>query len=338
VKAVSGSQIGTIILRIAFTKKMIPVFFAGCFFPGQSQQLINLKDGGTVSCIAYWGKKEAVVYHVAKTEETYKNGRENPEKTTKTEYDINLRVLDSTEKTYTIDLTYSNFYSDQEHDRDFEMLKLFGKLHIKYRTTELGEFIGIINKKEVALMMEPLVEKLGTELSNKIKKQDDKENFILAMDNLKVFVSDTNNVEGLFAQNIYAIHTFYGLELHLNKEENVPVEYTTVGNMKLSGKGKLMLTEINKAKGECKIQLAQQPEKDALTEYARKVLVMLTGDFSKKAKADVALLKLSGSSKLKYTMSLVTGWFSKIAITSNTTVSVGDESIRAVSKTTMVML
>lgn len=321
-------------------KHFLPAILFSFFFIQSFSQLqyINLKDGGTVTCVAYWDKKEAVVYHVAETEETYKNGKDSPNKITKTEYDINLSVIDSAEKTYTVDLTYSNFYSDQEKDRDFEMLKLFGKLHIKYQTTELGEFIRIINKKEIAALMTPLIDKLRNELMAKIKKEDEKQEAGLAFDNLKTFVSDTSNVEGLFAENIYALHTFYGLELHLNKEENVPVEYPTVGNLKLSGKGKLLLSEINKAKGECKIQLTQQPEKDALTEYARKMLVMLLGDFSKKAKKEVASLKLSGSSKLKYTMSLSTGWFSKIAITSNATVTVGDESHRTVSKTTMVML
>ncbi|HYG50474.1 MAG TPA: hypothetical protein VD905_06205 [Flavobacteriales bacterium] len=323
----------------SYVKRFLIVLFSISFLQTFSQQFINLKDAGTVTCIAYWVKKDAVVYHVAETRDMFKGGKDSPYKSTKMQYDINLKVIDSTEKTYTVDLTYSNFYCDAtESDRDFELLKLFGKLHVKYSTTELGEYIRIINKQELAGTLGPLIDKLRGELAPKIKKEDEKENFNQAFDNMKLFFTDTSNVEGLFAEDIFAIHAFYGWELKLNKEEKVAVEYAALANLKLSGNGKLILTEINKNKGECKIQLAQQPEKDALTEYARKVLVTMLGDFSKKAKKDFASLKLGANTKLKYVMDLSTGWFSKIAVTSNSTVSVGDESVRSVSKLTMTML
>lgn len=301
--------------------------------PNYSQELLNLRDNSTVSCIAYWSKGDKLTYHVVEQKEQFKNDNEKPSKTVKEEYDVILTVIDSADSTYVIDMTFSKFVNNNDKfSTHSELKKIFDKIHLKYKVNDLGEFIEIINKVELSTAMSGLIDKLVPEITTTLKKAEQKAEVENVFNNLKALISDPENIDGLFGDKIYYIHSFYGIGLKLNKEEVFEMAYPSIANIELKGTGTLMLTEINKAGNECKIQMSQQPDKEELKTYTNKIITALMGDLIEDKKIDAAKFSFTSNTKLKYVMELSTGFFKKITSTSTTSVNTGKDKIRSVSK------
>ena len=123
-----------------------------------AQEYPNLISPTKVTTIGYWNNGQSTDYHVKETHASYKGKSEKPFKSTSSEYDIELRVVDSTAESYVFEMKYTNYVPDADA-KEFihKMAELQNDLPIRYRTNELGQFDTILNLVE---LQQQLIEKL----------------------------------------------------------------------------------------------------------------------------------------------------------------------------------
>ncbi len=110
-------------------------------------------DTTSVSYVAYWSVGDSYDFSVRKTSRQWSG--DSLTKDDISEYTGNFEVTDSTETSYTVVWTFSNELSNTWDIPD-ELLSELAKYEITevvYTTTEMGEFTGIGNWKELGEMM-----------------------------------------------------------------------------------------------------------------------------------------------------------------------------------------
>lgn len=258
------------------------------------QQFMNLVSNNEISIIGYWNKGEKVTYECSRIERDFKNGKKKPIKENIKSFDITLSVIDSSEKAYVLNMSYSNFKGIEIEEGEL-CNSLLSELNIKYVTDEFGAFDSIINKKELHVVLEELVKDLFKDV-----KDTSKINFIK-----QLFLNDSN-LEALFVADIIMIHNLYGIGLKLSKPIEYELEFLTLENYELLGDGKVTLTSIDKGRNNAHIITTQRPNKDGVKDYINFLLKELVPDGSKED------LKVVNKATQSYDMELSSGWMKKI--------------------------
>jgi hypothetical protein len=174
--------------------------------------LFAQEDSTKVSFIAYWSVGDIYEYKVSKIKQQIKEGK--LVKDNKREYTALFEVLDSTDTSYTISWKYEN-----DLGNDFkipeQLLEKFSKYkftEVKYKTSEVGEFIEILNWKEVSdilsNMIDDIVEVLGEE-DKEIKKVLEK-----TLKTVKNLYSTKQGIEQLVLKELQYFHFPLGYEFN----------------------------------------------------------------------------------------------------------------------------
>src|SRR5687768_2802856 len=79
-----------------------------------AQDYPNLVSPTKVTTIGYWNNKQSAKYHVTEKSASYKGKSEKPHRESVSEYDIKLKVTDSTEHAYEFELVYTNYKPDEQ--------------------------------------------------------------------------------------------------------------------------------------------------------------------------------------------------------------------------------
>src|SRR5688500_11262551 len=111
-----------------------------------AQEQPNLLSNSKVTTIGYWNIGDKSIYHVTELDTKYKANSDKIARQSKVEYDLELKVVDSTEHTYVFEARYLN----QKHETsDQELEKMLNSLQmenvIRYQTNEFGTFDTILN-------------------------------------------------------------------------------------------------------------------------------------------------------------------------------------------------
>lgn len=110
-------------------------------------------DTTSVSYVAYWSTGDSYDFRVHKTSMQWVG--DSLTKNDISEYTANFEVVDSTDTSYTVVWTFSNELINTWDipDELLEELSKYSVTEVVYTTTELGEFNGIENWKELGEMM-----------------------------------------------------------------------------------------------------------------------------------------------------------------------------------------
>ncbi len=93
-----------------------------------------------VTTIIYMKNDETMNYHVTETNANLKKRKGKPGNSLKTEDEMELKITDSTEKTYSCELTYSGFKSENgETDLENALAKIMEGVTIKFQTDEIDK-------------------------------------------------------------------------------------------------------------------------------------------------------------------------------------------------------
>lgn len=281
-----------------------------------AQDLPNLVSPTKVTSIGYWNNGQSARYHVKQQESSFKGKSEKPFKDTQSEYDIKLKVIDSTATSYDFEMYYTSYTPDEDADEFVKRIaELAFDIPIIYRTNELGQFDTILNLEE---LQKDLLEKL--EESKSIfadsKEVEATEIYIKIMDLMKLQFSDLENVEALFLSDIIMLHGYYGFEMQSGKPLDIELYYATIGDYVMTGTGKLTLSTINKGKDECIINATEKPNRDELKEYMESLALLFMLDSGKKFSMEE--LNITMNTKRKMKMELSTGWMNSVVNTSTT--------------------
>ena len=123
--------------------------------------LFGQTDTTKVAFIAYWSKGDSYDFKVTKVKKQWTNDKLT--KNDSTQYIANFKVLDSTEKSYTLQWSFKNLlasnyrenlnklYEDKQAVND--IIKKYDVTKVIYKTDEYGEFLEIINWKDISTLM-----------------------------------------------------------------------------------------------------------------------------------------------------------------------------------------
>lgn len=294
---------------------------------------MNLLGPKTITTIAYFNNQDSWIYHVKCNMSKYKNDRDKPIDSQQAEYDLHIRVIDSTENSYTLVMTYSNFVVSGVKDKygiDESLRKLTENLQIKYGLNELGVYDTIMNNAELAATMDTALTILKDKFDSILQDEKAKIEFSAKYQSFREVMSRPENVTASCLTDILNIHGLYGIELTMNEPLLVEMEYVTLNNFILPGTGTVTLKSIDKNRGVCKLSIVQKPDRTAIKEYMVFILKILDPEMEIED-GDFENYNFKTNTKENYQMSLSTGWMNKIEVETTSTVTKGKRSIKHVS-------
>lgn len=196
-----------------------------------SFSVFSQRDSTKISFVAYWAKGDSYDFKVTKIKTGWSN--DILTKRDSSQYVANFKVLDSTENTYKIQWTYKNtilnsfqikaqnlFEDKQVID---EILKKNDLSKIIYETNELGEFLHILNWKELSettnLLMEEIV---------RIFELKNSENIDILKNTMSPFIeiySSKQGIEQLAVKELQYFHYLLGYEYDITEPIVFEQEY-----------------------------------------------------------------------------------------------------------------
>lgn len=288
-----------------------------------AQEFPNLLSPTTVTTVSYWNLGESVQFNVKKSKQSFKGTDKKPKENRVFNYSFGVKVIDSTENSYVLEMKYGKFISDEKKKHDeqaiFDKLSsLHEGMKIIYRTNELGAFDTILNLID---LKEQLLETLWKqkEISLKeIKNPDDRQIYAEVFDEMISNFQDIENISALFMTDIIPLHGYAGIQMELSKAIDTELDYPCIGDFVLKGTGKLTLNSIVKAADEFNFISNDKPDPAELKAYIKMIAgIFFMGD---RKRPEISNLSISMTTKNKIKIELSTGWVKKASITSTVTV------------------
>ncbi len=192
-----------------------------------SLTLYSQIDSTKVAFVAYWSIGDDYNFKASKVKREWKNDVQT--KKDSSQYIANFKVLDSTDKSYKIQWTYKNnivstFQEKAEkifEDKEVvnQILKKNDLSKVIYKTNELGEFIEILNWKELGESTKLLLKEM---LNSFEKKNPEKVNELRnALNPIIEIYSSKQGIEQLAISELQYFHFPFGLEYDIT----TPIKY-----------------------------------------------------------------------------------------------------------------
>ncbi len=181
----------------------------------KSQELNNLIYSTKITTLSYFNKNDFKKYNVRQTTTQKKDNEDLV--TTKTEYNLSIKVIDSTEHSYKFELIYLDYVLPRT-TRDFEkeLMTCFKDVKIIYSTNENGEFEKIENIPEIKSATLKLLDLIKKKFTSNLKTELEKEAFNSVFLGYDALMNEDENIENMFLEDILFLHGIYGIELKLN--------------------------------------------------------------------------------------------------------------------------
>jgi hypothetical protein len=215
-----------------------------------SSSLISQTDTTKVSFVAYWSLGDSYDFKVSKIKQEWKENQ--LKKDEKQEYIANFTVIDSTETSYTIRWTFENNL-ENTYKIPQELLDKFSKYkltEIEYKTSELGEFIEILNWQQVSEIMMNMIDDIVEVLSE--DDENKKETLTNAMNPLKSVYSSKEGIESIVLKELQYFHFPMGVEFDTTKplfyEDELPNFF---GGNPIKADAKLYFDKVDFEEGFC---------------------------------------------------------------------------------------
>jgi hypothetical protein len=222
------------------------------------QAQINMADS-TVQVVCYWDKGEKQNYSISLEKIKLKNGDTTSKEMTT--YDVEVSVIGATKNSYTVQWEYKNFKSNNEEDLITKELSTLSKgMKVIYKTDELGNFIEVVNWKELRDFNQKTIAAIGKKYSNlpelgKILKQ---------MENS---FSSKEAIESISIKDIQQFHSFHGGKYKLKEEISDKIKVPNLlTNVPFDADFSLYLDEINETDNNFILRSSQAVDSEQLTE------------------------------------------------------------------------
>jgi len=201
---------------------------------------ISVKDS-TVQVIGYWEKQETQSYDVSYEKFKIKNKDTISREIMK--YEVDIKIIDSTENSYTIEWFYKNYSIDTENELVRKLTSITNDISVKIRTDELGAFIEIVNWEEVRDYLTKVTENLKDELK-------DVPNYEKIIANVMSIYSTKESIEANAIKDAMQFYHFHGLKYKLGEELEGKLEtVNNYGEKPFETDIRFSLDEINEIDG-----------------------------------------------------------------------------------------
>lgn len=232
---------------------------------------ISVKDS-TVQVVGYWSKLEKQSYNVSYEKLKIKN--KDTISRELMQYEVDLKVIDSTENSYTTEWYYKNFKIDTNNELVKKLTSLSNDISVLIKTDELGSFIEVVNWENVR----DYLNKVSEELKKELKDIPNSEQII---DNIKNIYSSKQSVEANAIKDAIQFYSFHGVKYKLGEEisEDLTVS-NNFGGKPFDTRIKYSLDEINSEDGNSVIRMKQVVNSEQLTNETYNYLKKI-GSFGK---------------------------------------------------------
>lgn len=236
--------------------------------------LFSQIDSTKVAFVSYWSIGDSYDFKVSKIKQQWKEGLLTKDQ--KEDYIANFTVIDSTETSYTVNWSYKNDLGNT-YEIPEELIDSFSKYElteIKYKTSEVGDFLEVLNWKEVGEVMnsmfDDLIEILGKDDKKKYKALK------TAMQPLKEIYSSQQGVEQLVVKELQYFHFPMGLEYDITEpliyEDELPNMF---GGKPIKANAKVYFEDVDFEEGFCVVKqemsLDQNDTKEILKQVFKKM-------------------------------------------------------------------
>lgn len=233
---------------------------------------ISIKDS-TVQVIGYWTKHETQSYDI--TYEKFKIKSKDTISRELIKYEIDIKIIDSTENSYTIEWFYKNYSIDTENELVRKLTSIANDISVKIKTDEFGAFIEVINWEEVRDYLTKITETLKNELK-------DVPNYEEIIANVMNIYSTKESIEANAIKDALQFYKFHGVKYNLGEELTVKLETSNnYGGKRFETDLRYSLDEINEADGNSILRSNEVINSEQLTDATYNYLKKL-GTFGDK--------------------------------------------------------
>lgn len=212
--------------------------------------LFSQIDSTKVSFVSYWSIGDSYNFKVSKIKQQWKNDELTKDESQ--QYIANFTVIDSTETSYTVKWSYennleNNFKIPQELKDKFEKYKLS---EIEYKTSEVGDFIEILNWQQLSELMSNMIDDIVEVLSE--DDENKKSTLKDAMFPLKSVYSSKEGIENIVLKELKYFHFPMGVEFDISEpllyEDEIPNMF---GGNPIKADGKIYFDNVDYEEGFC---------------------------------------------------------------------------------------
>ena len=226
-----------------------------------STHLYGQSDTSKVAFIAYWSIGDSYDFKITKINQQWKADKLTSDN--KQEYIAKFTVLDSTDKSYIISWTYKNDLGSTYQIPE-KLRNRFAKYEIteiKYKTSEVGDFLEVLNWKEVGEVMSNMIDDLVDVLGEGDKEK--REKLKSGMEAVKQVYSSQQGIEQMVLKELHYIHFPMGVEFDITEpvlyDETLPNMF---GGEPIKAKTEISFESVDHEEGFCvfKQEMALNPE------------------------------------------------------------------------------
>ncbi len=237
------------------TKKLLTaLLFLTIGLPAFGQ--INMVDS-TAQVVTYWAKGEKQNYTV--TTEKIKIKSADTTSRDITSYDVEVTVLNQTDKSYTIEWLYKNIKTNSTNPTIQKLMTVTKDMKVVFKTNELGTFTEVVNWKEVRDYIQKATNPLSKDFSaipemDKVLKQ------------LTATYSTKEAIESAAIRDIQQFHTFHGAQYKLGEVLKGQLKVPNLfGTEPFDSDFTIYLDEINETDNNFILRATQEVNKEQLT-------------------------------------------------------------------------
>ena len=301
-----------------------------------STNLFSQIDTTKVAFVSYWSIGDSYDFKITKIKQQWK--QDKLIKDQKQVYTANFTVIDSTANSYTIKWRYENDLVNTYNIPE-KLLDKFSKYkitEIKYKTSEVGDFIEVLNWKEVGETMSNMLDDIIVVLGGENKKNRDA--LKTAFKPLKQIYSSKQGVEQLVLKELQYFHFPMGLEYDISE----PVIYddelpNMFGGKPIKAKAKIYFENVDFEKSFCilkhEMSLSPDDTKRILKQAFKK---MKLDDKEMKKILDTAVFKIEDRNTYEYYFN--PGIPHKIEAIRETIIDINKEKGKRIDKTIIELL
>ncbi len=223
--------------------------------------LLSQEDTNKVAFVGYWNVGDSYSFKVSKIDKSWEDGNLKDER--ETSYIARFVVIDSTEKSYTIQWSYENtilnrfsFVEDVNH-----ILEKYKDISIVYKTDELGVLQSIVNGKEVSNQMVAMLD----EVESFLNSSDNANHRITktVIPPLKEVYGSQSGIEQLVMKELQYFHYPMGVEFDITETYSYPDKVPSAfGGRPIAATGTIEFNTISREDNFCTFtyKLALDPD------------------------------------------------------------------------------
>ncbi|WP_159023614.1 hypothetical protein [Formosa sp. L2A11] len=239
------------------------VFLTLILFSSTLTGQISMKDS-TVQVIGYWNKLETQSYNISYQKLKIKsNDTISRELVT---YQVDVKIIDSTENSYTIEWFYKNYNINTENKLAKKLSKMSNDISVKIKTDQFGTFIEVVNWEDIKTYLTQVSDTLKVELK-------DIPNSEKIIDNVMSLYATKESIEANAIKDALQYYQFNGVKYKLGEELQGTIETANnFGGAPFQTNVSYSLDKINETEGNAVFRSNQIINSQQLTDETYKYL------------------------------------------------------------------